>query len=723
LKEAVRGDKLSVFDTLSDLLFFPFSDKLKFAIKTSLAMTLAYLIPFSQGWTQPQTAVITILLIAAAGPLGESISKGVNRVLGTIVGAIIGMTLIALFPQDRILYLLFLSLFVSFFLYLTRAYKGDMTVFMLTAVTMMMVFKSGEVDDVFIYGIDRTYMTIVGVVLYTLVGIFIWPVKTEDNILDQTAKMLELQSELYQKRADTEDKLDELHEKLQAQEKMLEVSVVNSGSETLNYMQRNILMQNAQKINEFLNLLSYYDEADFIDRYSGYVSNLETVDREIEVLFGTLKSAAGEYKSVSIPERWKPDYDYEAIKGLSHIDRTELVATVLDVEKLHRALCEMAAKFNALISPAPTHFDPDYIPALSKFNWLDIEDLKGTLISFLIFWVAALFWIYVNPPAGFLVVTLATALSVLTTFSPLKPSLLIIVFTFAFIFATTMYILVLPNIHYGWELGLFIFLYAFIGFYFVDAKISMFFLFGMVVLTITNPMIYNFNLFLMILFVFYLFLFILLLFYYIPFSTKPEMLFLTMKKRFFTLASCLMQRGSNLSLGKETWRGGLKAWYAEKHLMITVRKMQLWASKIDTDYFDDIDQKALFSFNRECNTLAYMLNLLHQKEIQMTDNHLLKLFFQAHKGETLAGLLSQYAQGKEVWEIDTIWKEKEEIVQKVENNLQMILSDFKADVHIQEEAIAFYENISLRRNIWNTMLNCQKTMEQLDFKVLERSRF
>ena len=140
------------------------------------------------------------------------------------------------------------------------------------------------------------------------------------------------------------------------------------------------------------------------------------------------------------------------------------------LKKLHKALSMLAIKFNAIVSPAPTLFALDDLPTPSRFNWFDVEDLKGTLISFIIFWVATLFWIYVNPPAGFLIVTLATALSVLTTFSPLKPSLLIIIFSFAFLFATAAYILVLPNIHLGWELALFIFIYAFIGFYFIPEK-------------------------------------------------------------------------------------------------------------------------------------------------------------------------------------------------------------------------------------------------------------
>ncbi|MEA3455753.1 MAG: FUSC family protein, partial [Campylobacterota bacterium] len=433
MKEATQENKISILDLLSSLLSFDLSDRLKFAIKVSLAMALAYLIPFSQGWAQAQTAAITVMLIAVAGPVGESISKGLRRVAGTVIGATIGMLLIGFFPQDREWYLLFLSIFVTFFLYLTRAYRGDTTVFMLTSVTMMMVFKNGEIDDVFIYGIDRTFMTIFGIAIFTLIGIFIWPVKSKDDTLNIAERVLSIQSDLYQHRDDTEEKRKALYQKLQEEEKLLETSVINSGTNelSLSMEQRNSIMQNAKQINELLMLLSYNDEVHFADEYSKYINNFDSANEEISELFSELQHSIKEGKEIDIPSAWKANYLVEEIKELSHLDRAVLAATMSDIEKIHKELRDFAEKFNAILSPYPTHFKLTNMPNPSSFNWFDVEDMKGALVSFIIFWVTTVFWITVNPPAGFLIVTLATALSVLTTFSPLKPSLLIIIFTFS----------------------------------------------------------------------------------------------------------------------------------------------------------------------------------------------------------------------------------------------------------------------------------------------------
>ena len=165
---------------LNEWVFFSFSNKLKFALKVSISLTLAYLIPMAMAWSQPSTAAITIMLIASAGGVGESVSKGFLRVLGTILGGVIGLTLISLFPQERLEYLIALSLVLSIFIYMYYAYQGDGSVFMLGGMTMMMMFLHGA-EDAFLYGVDRTYMTVFGIVIYTVVSVFVFPIKLQKS--------------------------------------------------------------------------------------------------------------------------------------------------------------------------------------------------------------------------------------------------------------------------------------------------------------------------------------------------------------------------------------------------------------------------------------------------------------------------------------------------------------------------------------------------------------
>ena len=684
----------------------------------------AYLITFAEGWSHATTSAITIMLIASSGSIEESVTIGLNRVIGTVIGAIIGMVLIALFPQEKEIYLITLSVFVTISLYLRRAYKGDATIFFLTALTMMLVYYNGYADETFLYGVNRTYMIILGIAIFTFIGIFLWPVKIKDSTMEIAGELLKTQEELYRVKDGVAEERKTLYEQLQIQEEALKNSVVSSpyGNDTLSREQKNTILQNIRQINELLMLLSYHDKSHFADRYSEFIRNFTQADKEITELFASLESVLTEQNEIEIPSEWKADYNKEAIETLSHIDRAELTATILDIKKLHEQLRALASKFNAILSPYPTRFELSKTK-ISSFNWWDIEDMKGALITFLLFWTTIIFWFFINPPAGFLIVTLATALSVRTTFTPFKPSLMIILFSFSFIFASAMYILVLPNIHYGWELGIFLFFYAFIGFYFINPQISIFFLMGLGVIYLKNPMYLNFQFFILTLLMFYLFLFILLLFYYIPFSTKPEVLFLTMKQRFFTLSANLLKRTNNLRAYKGSIWGRIKAWYARKHLTNTVHKMQLWAGKIDMTYFDSLEPKTLLTFTKECETFAYLLQMMYQQEIASVENRLLQRFKDEGNDFELENLLAQYAQNKEAKEIDQKWRDIQKIIDTIEQHLTDFFSRMKAEEFSEEEIIHFYKLIALRRNVWISLFNCQNLMEKIDFNVLKESRF
>ncbi len=372
----------------------------------------------AMGWSQPSTAAMTIMIIASANGMHESISKGIIRVIGTFIGAGIGLILIALFPQERLLYLLSLSLVLALIIYLYYAYQGDSSVFLLSAMVMMMIFAQG-VDNAFLYGTERTFMTLFGILVYTLVNIFLWP----------------------EKKPNTPNAVD------------------------------------------------------------------------------TKESQAA-------------------------------------------------------------------------FVFLDFEYIKATLQLLFIFWVSVAFWIYFNPPGGFLLVILATILGLYTTFTPLKPTVLMLLLSFGFIFATLAYIFILPNLVKEWQLALFIFFYSFIAFYFLNPKITIFFLLGMFLLDISNTMYYDFALFLNILLVFYLFLAILILFHNFPFSSKPEHLFLKAKELYFEHMQKAIKRQRKID---------------QHFINLALKKMEFWMSHIDYNYFKGITKEELAQFVQECSALAQKL--------------------------------------------------------------------------------------------------------------------
>jgi uncharacterized membrane protein YgaE (UPF0421/DUF939 family) len=723
LPSTQKLEKAFLSKILDALCIFSFSDKLKFSIKVSLSLALAYLIPLSQGWPQASTAAITVMLIAAMGSVSESVLKGAMRVLGTIIGAAIGMTLIALFPQERMIYLIILSIIVSIPLYLVRAYRGDPSIFMLTAMTMMLVFKNGEVDDVFIYGLDKTYMTIFGITVYTAVGVFLWPVDIEDTTRENAIKLSETQSQLFLERNASEEKRQKSLALLVEHEDLLEKSTMDTSSASIDLQQWHSIIYNYKNINGYLTLLSLHNKEKDVENLNVYVSNYDLLEKEITQLLKEITVSWEKERQIEIPQEIALDYQTEKIKELSHLERASLISMVQDMQKLHKELCTLAIKLNRIHSPLPTFFDIEKLPEKKRFLWGDIEHLKGVLVTFIIFWTATFFWIELNPAGGFMIVALATGLSVLTTFTPIKPSMLIVVFSISFIFAALMYVAVLPHLRYGWELGLFIFAYSFVSFYLVNPKMTIFFLLGLFTFGIANTMYYDFGIFLLLLLMFYLFLVILHIFYYIPFSSKPEHLFLVMSNRFFYLAQKMLERGRKPYEGKVSRLTDLVAKYSALHLMSTVKKMQLWADGIDVKYFDTIDKEKLLAFTKESEKFAYLVELLYHRDLMMKDNPLMQILSKGYTLPHLSDILHEYAKGKGIRDIDIFWKDQWQAIHDFEVYLSQVLVDINFESYAKKDIAAFYENISLRKNVWLSFLNCQKMMQELDINTLKLSRF
>jgi len=156
---------------------------------------------------------------------------------------------------------------------------------------------------------------------------------------------------------------------------------------------------------------------------------------------------------------------------------------------------------------------------------------------------------------------------------------------------------------------------------------------------------------------------------------------------------------------------------------VAVQKMQLWASQIDDKYFDTLDKKLLLGFSKECETFVYLLQMMYHRDIQMLGNPLLRAFKKQLDGASMVNLLGEYAAGKDAKDLDAFWRDEKQIIAKTEERLKDFISTLKPHEYSEKEIIEFYENISLRRNVWLSLFSCQKMMETLDFKVLERSRF
>ena len=84
-----------------------------FAAKTTASGLIALLIAFTFNLDQPQWALLTVFVVSQAQQSGPVLAKSFYRVVGTLIGAAVALLLVALFAQERVLFLGALAIWVG----------------------------------------------------------------------------------------------------------------------------------------------------------------------------------------------------------------------------------------------------------------------------------------------------------------------------------------------------------------------------------------------------------------------------------------------------------------------------------------------------------------------------------------------------------------------------------------------------------------------------------
>jgi uncharacterized membrane protein YccC len=83
-----------------------------FAAKTTASGLIALLIAFTFNLDQPQWALLTVFIVSQPQS-GLVLAKSFYRVIGTLIGAAVALLLVALFAQERVLFLAVLALWIG----------------------------------------------------------------------------------------------------------------------------------------------------------------------------------------------------------------------------------------------------------------------------------------------------------------------------------------------------------------------------------------------------------------------------------------------------------------------------------------------------------------------------------------------------------------------------------------------------------------------------------
>jgi len=147
-------------------------DAVGFAVRTTAALLLAYLVAFAIQLESASSAGLCVAIVAQPTP-GMAMSKALYRVAGTILGGIVGFALVALFPQDRTMLLGAFILWLgacTFVAALLRDFRSYGAVLCGYTVGIIAVFGIDAPDGALLATLNRVAAILLGVASVAVVN-------------------------------------------------------------------------------------------------------------------------------------------------------------------------------------------------------------------------------------------------------------------------------------------------------------------------------------------------------------------------------------------------------------------------------------------------------------------------------------------------------------------------------------------------------------------------
>ena len=167
------------------------SRSIKEAIKTALAITIAYGIALSLDWDSPKWAGIAVAMISLA-TIGQSLNKSALRMLGSFFGAGVALIIIALAAQERWNFIFIFTIYIGFCTYMMSGQKHSYFWHVSGFVCAIICFSAGpNAENAFNITVLRLQETGLGILVYSVIAFLIWP-SSSVHKLYETAKKFAL---------------------------------------------------------------------------------------------------------------------------------------------------------------------------------------------------------------------------------------------------------------------------------------------------------------------------------------------------------------------------------------------------------------------------------------------------------------------------------------------------------------------------------------------------
>ena len=555
---------------------FALSTRVKEAIKLGLAMVIAYWIAMQLGWENPFWAALTVAT-ASVLSTGQSLGRATMRALGTAVGAVASLALIALFPQERWWIFACLSLFLSFCTYMMTGKSYQYFWFLVAFTSMLIMVTAAPItsESAFTAAVMRTSETALGALVYGLVAVFIWPLRGAGGLNDSARKLVANQAKLYRSYRDRMSgrgtaadsaplRTAEVQLLSQVAQALGSAEVDSPEVREVRHQWRRFYQQ-LTALREALDLWPQaFPEIQLLN-LPRLLPNLEGLNSELDLRFEQIDQMLVNQTPSHIPQVITLAADKTEMQALTRLQKAAVEVTLARLNSIERLTRSMFGCLADIRGYKREDTKPDSETTRRSGPTFDPDRFRPIIIVVATLWVGFFLWIYVNPPGGQGVVLLAVVNALIYVLVFNKAPYISALdwlqwWGFGTVLAGLLYFLVMPHLSSFAELAVLIFAANFAIYYLLGKPQQLLArMLGAasfaVCLIIDNQQSYSFSSY-----VNYVFMIMggaaiaAGTKYMLQISTRPEKDYLRLRSRFFQRGKAVMARlGPGWDAGKQHW--------------------------------------------------------------------------------------------------------------------------------------------------------------------------
>jgi uncharacterized membrane protein YccC len=606
------------------------------AFKIGLAMAVAMGIALWMDWEKPVWAGFSVAMISQS-TAGQSLNKGAMRMLGTLVAMLAALTLLAWFPQQRFAFMAVLSLYVGVCAYMMTSRKRPYFWFVSGFVCVVIAVSAHGSLGPFGIAVERAQETGLGILVYSLVSVLLWPITTRDGLESASRDLLATQVRLF--RTYWALMLGEGRHEDSRPLRMQEVQLSSRADRALDAAQTDsyevwevrgwwchVLQQSTLLMKTLERWRATFPEIQTL-ALSRIFPNLESVGSELDRRFGQIESILAGQAPDPNPEPSALTLDPAEIRALGHFQRAALAVTKGQIDRLDvlsRSLVQGVRNLRGLAGSREP--GPPGVPARPR---LDLDRLQGVVTVLATLWIGFLIWVYIDPPghAGF--TEIATILAMVTVMLGQNPLAMWLPFALGTLFSGALYVFVMPLLSGYAELGSLIFCATFgITYLFWKPEQALGRMAGLVTLvtflSVQNQQTYSFASYANSAAMFLLAIGLVIAMTYLPPSPRPEKVFLRLLRRFFRHAEFLVSR---LAVDREQSRSLADRWKARVYrddLLELPVKLTTLAHEIDYRALPGTRPESVLALVASLHALALRLRDVVETRGDVKDDLLLR---------------------------------------------------------------------------------------------------